>query len=286
VRFWRSGSYYDPLLSLRLCCLSYLRFPIYDGTGTVQGQVNISGAPTDSHLFDAFGRPLSASASAPNWHRYGGEWGYKTDPSGLLQLGARWYWPEIGRFISQDPIGSGTNWYAYVGNNPVTWVDPTGLYIQVVGDSESVNAAFDYVRQDPLIAALIDYLDASPLRYTIYADTCYTEDRGRPYWNPNYPGEGGVVQWNPTLGLHWPGGTMSPAVALAHELVHASENYFLFYLLLHIGSPEGYNLEEARAMIYEQHASRTLGEDIRPSYGGWYHTVTSVTSTHYDPPRR
>jgi len=25
----------------------------------------------------------------------------------MLQLGARYYWPEIGRFISQDPIGEG-----------------------------------------------------------------------------------------------------------------------------------------------------------------------------------
>ncbi len=49
-----------------------------------------------------------------------------TDPSGLQQLGARFYWPELGRFIQQDPIGDGVNWYAYVGNNPVMWVDPEG----------------------------------------------------------------------------------------------------------------------------------------------------------------
>jgi RHS repeat-associated protein len=55
----------------------------------------------------------------------------------MLQLGARFYWPEIGRFISsclrqirrggQDPIGDGMNWYAYVGNNPVVSTDPRGL---------------------------------------------------------------------------------------------------------------------------------------------------------------
>jgi len=42
-------------------------------------------------------------------------------------LGARYYWPEIGRFIQQDPIGDGINWYAYVGNNPLVWIDPEGL---------------------------------------------------------------------------------------------------------------------------------------------------------------
>ncbi len=45
-----------------------------------------------------------------------------------LRSGHGFYWPEIGRFISQDPIGDGVNWYAYVGNNPVTWVDPEGLH--------------------------------------------------------------------------------------------------------------------------------------------------------------
>ena len=59
----------------------------------------------------------------------GGAWGYITDTpgSGLLQLGARFYWPEVARFIQQDPIGDGDNWYAYAGNNPVTGIDPEGL---------------------------------------------------------------------------------------------------------------------------------------------------------------
>ena len=56
----------------------------------------------------------------------GGAWGYITDPSGMLQLGARYYWPEVGRFISQDPIGEGGNWYAYVGSRPVVSIDPEG----------------------------------------------------------------------------------------------------------------------------------------------------------------
>jgi len=65
----------------------------------------------------------------PERSRRGGAWGYITDTpgSGLLQLGARFYWPELGRFITQDPIGDGMNWYAYAGANPVTRTDPIGL---------------------------------------------------------------------------------------------------------------------------------------------------------------
>jgi hypothetical protein len=42
---------------------------------------------------------------------------------------ARWYDPQARRFISEDPIGLkvGINLYAYVGNNPMLLVDPTGL---------------------------------------------------------------------------------------------------------------------------------------------------------------
>ncbi|MCL2548535.1 MAG: RHS repeat-associated core domain-containing protein, partial [Symbiobacteriaceae bacterium] len=39
----------------------------------------------------------------------------------------RFYDANNRHFMAKDPIKSGLNWYAYVGNNPVTWVDPWGL---------------------------------------------------------------------------------------------------------------------------------------------------------------
>ncbi len=51
----------------------------------------------------------------------------------LYYLQTRYYDPEVGRFISQDGVEyaepetiNGINLYAYCGNNPVTYVDPTG----------------------------------------------------------------------------------------------------------------------------------------------------------------
>ncbi len=36
-------------------------------------------------------------------------------------------WPQLGRFIQQDPIGDDINWYVYAANNPVLYIDPEGL---------------------------------------------------------------------------------------------------------------------------------------------------------------
>jgi hypothetical protein len=48
--------------------------------------------------------------------------------TGLYYYRARWYDAQVGRFISEDPIGlaGGINFYAYVANNPVNAIDPTG----------------------------------------------------------------------------------------------------------------------------------------------------------------
>jgi RHS repeat-associated protein len=49
---------------------------------------------------------------------------------GLYYYRARYYDPKGGRFISKDPIGfegGDVNLYRYVKNQPVDWIDPSGL---------------------------------------------------------------------------------------------------------------------------------------------------------------
>ena len=62
---------------------------------------------------------------------YGLETGYTGKPydavTGLSDYGFRDYSPAHARFITEDPIRDGENWFAYVGNNQVNWVDPWGL---------------------------------------------------------------------------------------------------------------------------------------------------------------
>nr|WP_231133562.1 RHS repeat-associated core domain-containing protein [Capillibacterium thermochitinicola] len=49
------------------------------------------------------------------------------EDTGLYYFNARWYDSELGRFISEDPVKDGVNWYTYANNNPLLYVDPLGL---------------------------------------------------------------------------------------------------------------------------------------------------------------
>ena len=55
--------------------------------------------------------------------------GREPDATGLIYYRARYYDPTLGRFISRDPAGmpDGINRYAYVENDPVNLIDPSGL---------------------------------------------------------------------------------------------------------------------------------------------------------------
>jgi len=80
--------------------------------------------------YDAFGNLWDTSGSGYNPMQFTGE--YSDESTGLLYLRARYYDPNIGRFITQDSY-TGTltnplsqNLYIYCGNNPVAYVDPSG----------------------------------------------------------------------------------------------------------------------------------------------------------------
>lgn len=55
--------------------------------------------------------------------------------TGLYYYRARYYSPQFGRFISEDPLelGGGTNFYAYVGGNPISYRDPLGMWSVTAG---------------------------------------------------------------------------------------------------------------------------------------------------------
>ena len=97
-----------------------------------------------NYLYDAYGNQQTETTTDINPFRYCGE--YYDAETGFIYLRARYYDPTIGRFISEDPIRDGLNWYAYANNNPVMFVDPSGeisISIIIAGIS-FVLKAIDY----------------------------------------------------------------------------------------------------------------------------------------------
>ncbi|TDB48840.1 hypothetical protein C5467_18645 [Photorhabdus khanii subsp. guanajuatensis] len=68
--------------------------------------------------------------------RYAGQ--YFDNETGLHFNTYRYYAPEIGRFITPDPIGlaGGLNLYQYAPN-PMTWIDPWGLSGEPIGSENN-----------------------------------------------------------------------------------------------------------------------------------------------------
>jgi RHS repeat-associated protein len=90
------------------------------------------GALVNSVKFYPFGS--TRSGDVPTDKKFTGQ---RLDSTGLYYYGARYYDPSIGRFISPDLIVKSyadpqtLNRYAYVLNNPLKYVDPTGLLVRI-----------------------------------------------------------------------------------------------------------------------------------------------------------
>lgn len=84
------------------------------------------------------------------------------EDTGLYYFNARWYDPDLGRFVTEDPAKDGSNWYIYCQNNPLAFVDPSGLAAETIWDAFSLGmgiASFtNNVRQGNWGAAALDGL--------------------------------------------------------------------------------------------------------------------------------
>jgi RHS repeat-associated protein len=98
-----------------------------DGLGSVTSLTDPTGAVAATYTYDSFGFLTNSTGSATNWLRYTARQ-FDSDTA-LYYNRARYYDPQTGRFVSEDPIrfAAGTNFYSYVSNNPVGYRDPSGL---------------------------------------------------------------------------------------------------------------------------------------------------------------
>ncbi len=123
------------------------RYITKEHLGSTDRIVDAGGATLVSESFTAFGKrrgmnwtgtPTAAElASIAGVTRDGFTGHEHLDNVGLIHMNGRVYDPHLGRFISADPFitaafdGQGLNRYAYVGNNPLGFIDPSGFDAQI-----------------------------------------------------------------------------------------------------------------------------------------------------------
>ena len=158
-----------------------------DGTGTFPHGLR----------YNAFGQKMWIPPGTTDWQPvdflFAGESGYITEYSdeqnpgvALLYLQQRYYDPDIGRFLTPDPIGfaGGLDLYAYCGNDPVNRMDPSGLQGQIPG---AFPGSFDIERSS---GALIHRSGVNPLdpQVTVQTPALLKPASGAPPPAPRGPG--------------------------------------------------------------------------------------------------
>jgi RHS repeat-associated protein len=99
-----------------------------DHLGNVRELTDVTGALRARYEYDPYGRVTKLSGDKDSVFTFAGLLNHA--PSGLLLANYRAYDSNLGRWISQDPIGlaGGINLYAYAGGKPLDAADPLGLF--------------------------------------------------------------------------------------------------------------------------------------------------------------
>lgn len=148
---------------------------LHNHLGSTNALTNADGSVAEQQQYEPFGKSAGGSLT-----RYGFTGREADEVTGLIYYRARWYDPEQGRFITEDPIGTagGLNAYSYVANNPLSFIDPSGLSLEtfldgfwkslVVSTAVSFAIAALIAATGGTVAAVIGVLVAAYGAYELY----------------------------------------------------------------------------------------------------------------------
>ncbi|MGE3540529.1 MAG: RHS repeat-associated core domain-containing protein [Candidatus Tectimicrobiota bacterium] len=98
-----------------------------DALGSILGLTDPTGALSTRYLYAPFGLTAVEGKRSSNPFKYNAR---EDEMTGLYYYRSRYYSTVLKRFISEDPLdfaAGDTNLYAYVSNDPISYIDPTGL---------------------------------------------------------------------------------------------------------------------------------------------------------------
>ena len=137
-----------------------------DGLGNVIGVTNESNQVRRTYSYDYWGKSTGGTDTEGFGDSDRARW------KGALWLGAeaelyymrsRWYEPQTGRFLSEDPIGleGGINPATFAENDPINRRDPTGLTCEWIAVGENVAGTMREIRVTSLGFWLCSDIDRS-----------------------------------------------------------------------------------------------------------------------------
>ena len=106
---------------------------LYDLRGSVTFTLDSSANITSEYRYSTYGTRGVVKGNTTSELGYCARDGVLTEVTGLLYMRARYYYPDLMRFINQDIVtgdisnGGSLNRYTYVEGNPATMIDPFGL---------------------------------------------------------------------------------------------------------------------------------------------------------------
>jgi len=136
----------------------------YDMRGSTVAITNQNGDIVDRFSYLPFGGVIQHTlGNTKTPYLYNGRDGVMNDGNGLYYMRARFYSPEIRRFVNRDVllgdvmVSNALNRFSYVNGNPVSLVDPLGLYSlqdfgnHVLGSYEVLESGFKFIAGTALL---------------------------------------------------------------------------------------------------------------------------------------
>lgn len=126
--------------------------PFHNYNGNIVSLANTSGGIVEHYEFSAFGEEVIFDGNNRIVDKAISPWRFsskRTDTeTGFVYFGRRFYNPDLGRWVTTDPLGfdAGPNLYAYVFNSPLTHMDLYGLEA-VGGGNNTMSIKFECVRK-------------------------------------------------------------------------------------------------------------------------------------------